>query len=131
MQIGYTIATMKKNKHKEQKFKENKAQKSNTGLTSGIMPFVTRVLIRPFTKAELEKKNSFGIILPDSSAKEKSEQGRVLAVGSGEYKDGKLIAPRVKVGDKVVFSKYGYDDVTVGEEELYLIKEENILAKLK
>lgn len=96
-----------------------------------IVPLGSRVLIRPFTKEELMKKNSFGIILPEDGSKEKSEQGIVLAVGVGDYQDGKLVAPRVKVGDKVVFSKYGYEDVNVDGEELYLIKEENILAVLK
>ena len=96
-----------------------------------IMPLGSRVLIRPFTKEELEKKNSFGIILPDSNTKEKSEQGQVLAVGPGDIDDGKRVPPSVKVGDKVVFSKYGYDEITIEGEELYLIKEENILAVLK
>ncbi len=95
-----------------------------------ITPLGSRLLIRPFTKDELEKKNSFGIILPDTDAKQKSEQGVVLAVGPGEYRDGKLITPTVKVGDKICFSKYGYDDIQVDGEELYLIKEENILAVL-
>lgn len=97
---------------------------------SNIMPLGSRVLIRPFTKEELAGANSFGIILPDSG-KEKSEQGEVLAVGPGTYQDGKLVSLTVKVGDKVVFSKYGYDDVTIGDEELYLVKEENILAIVK
>ena len=61
--------------------------------TSGpkIMPLGSRVLIKPFTKDELTEKNSFGIILPDSGSKEKSEQGKVVAVGPGEWKDGKRI----------------------------------------
>lgn len=97
-----------------------------------VMPLGSRVLIKPFTKAELEsKKNSFGIILPDSGSKEKSEQGKVLAVGPGEWRDGKLVPVSVKIGDTVAFSKYGYDDITVDGEELYLIKEENVLAVLK
>lgn len=95
------------------------------------MPLGSRVLIKPFTKEELEKKNDFGIILPDSGSKEKSEQGKVIAVGEGEWHDGKRIPISVSVGDVVAFSKYGYDDVTVDEEEFYLIKEENILAILK
>lgn len=110
------------------KIKTIKKSPENKG---NIAPLGSRVLIKPFTKEELEKKNSFGIILPDSQGKEKSEQGMVLAVGPGESKDGKRIPPAVRVGDKVVFSKYGYDDVTVDGEELYLIKEENILAVLK
>ena len=101
----------------------------------GILPLGSRVLIKPFTKEELEKnsatKNNFGIILPDADSKEKSEQGKVMAVGAGEWKDGKRLPVFVAVGDTVAFSKYGYDEVTVGEEEYYLVKEENILAILK
>jgi chaperonin GroES len=96
-----------------------------------IMPLGSRVLIKPFTKDELEKKTNFGIILPDADKKEKSEQGKVLAVGPGDIDDGVRVAPVVKVGDVVLFSKYGYDDVVVDGEELYLIKEENVLAILK
>jgi chaperonin GroES len=96
-----------------------------------IMPLGNRVLIKPFTKEELEKKTNFGIILPDSDKQEKSEQGKVLAVGPGEIDDGKRVPIAVKVGDRVVFSKYGYDEITLDGEELYLIKEENILAVLK
>ena len=102
---------------------------SNTRYT--IIPLASRVLIKPFTKEDLMKKNSFGIILPDAGSKEKSERGIVLAVGPGEYKEGKLVAPTVNVGDEVIFSKYGYEDVEVDGEELFLIKEENILAVLK
>ncbi|MFA7216365.1 MAG: co-chaperone GroES [Candidatus Paceibacterota bacterium] len=96
-----------------------------------IMPLGNRVLIKPFTKEELSKKNSFGIILPESDSKEKSEQGKVLAVGPGSYDDGKLIPVTVKVGDTVAFSKYGYEDINLDGEDLFLIKEDNILAILK
>ena len=101
--------------------------------TSGpkIVPLGSRVLIKPFTKDELTEKNSFGIILPDTDAKEKSEQGKVVAVGAGEWKDGKRVPVSVVVGQTVAFSKYGYDEVTALGEEYYLIKEENILAILK
>ena len=112
-------------KKKAKKMPKNKAKNK-----IGIEPLGNRVLIKPFTKEELSKKSSFGIILPEGDAKDKSEQGKVLAVGPGEYKDGKLVPVSVKVGDKVAFSKYGYDDIKVGDEEYYLIKEESILAKL-
>ncbi len=115
---------MKKTKYKT---KSNKKIKEN----ASIAPLGSRVLIKPFTKEELMTKNSFGIILPDTGSKEKSEQGKVLAVGPGEYRDGKLLTVSVKVGDKVAFSKYGYEDINIDGEELYLIKEENILAILK
>lgn len=121
-----------KSKLKAKKAKSSKI-KPNNSLFPSIFPLGNRVLIRPFTKGEVEnsKENTFGIILPDSDSKEKSEQGIILAVGSGKHEDGKIMPVEVSVGDKVLFSKYGYEDVTVHGEELYLIKEENILAILK
>lgn len=98
---------------------------------SKLIPLGDRVLIQPFESDELAMKTESGIIIPDTVSKEKPEQGKVLAVGEGRYEDGKLIAPRVKVGDKVIFSKYGYDEVKVGDEELFIIKEDNILAIIK
>ncbi|PIQ66575.1 MAG: co-chaperone GroES [Candidatus Zambryskibacteria bacterium CG11_big_fil_rev_8_21_14_0_20_42_18] len=100
-----------------------------------ISPCGDRVLVRPFTEEALRKSQgktpSFGIILPDSVTKEKSAQGKVLAVGEGKWIEGKLVAVRVKVGDTVIFSKYGYDEVEDDGEELYLLKEDNILAVIK
>lgn len=119
-----------KKKSVKNKTRRTTAKKPVAG-GSGIMPLGSRVLIKPFTKEELEKKNSFGIILPDDDKKEKSEQGKVVAVGAGEWKDGKRVPVSVAVGDVVAFSKYGYDEVTILGEEYYLIKEENILAILK
>ena len=79
-----------------------------------IKPYGDRVLVRPFTEEALRlqgKKSSFGIILPESVTKEKSAQGKVLAIGEGKWIDGKLVPVRIKVGDTVIFSKYGYDEV--------------------
>ena len=100
--------------------------------TSKVIPLGDRVLVKPFTEEEARgKKQSFGIILPDSVTKEKSAQGRVVAVGEGKYVDGKLVAPKVKVGDVVIFSKYSYDEVEHNDEEFYLLREENLLAVIK
>lgn len=100
-----------------------------------IIPLGDRVLVKPFTEADLEKqagkKSSLKLILPDSVTKEKSAQGKVLAVGEGKFAEGKLQPVRVKVGDTVIFSKYSYDEVEQEGEELYLLKEENILAVIK
>lgn len=100
-----------------------------------IKPFGDRILVRPFTEEYLRKvvgKNpSHGIILPDSVTKEKSAQGKVVAVGDGKWVDGKLTPLGVRVGDTVIFSKYGYDEVEHGGEELYLLKEDSILAIIK
>ncbi|MDQ5969421.1 MAG: chaperonin GroES [Patescibacteria group bacterium] len=126
---------MKKTKPKKTSNSSNKSvvvsTKSQSGIQAKIQPLGSRVLIKPFTKEELTSKNSFGIILPDTGSKDKSEQGVVLAVGPGDYQDGDLIKTTIKVGERVVFSKYGYEDINVDGEELYLIKEENILAILK
>lgn len=112
------------------------AEKAET--KAQIKPLGDRVLVRPFTEEALRllrqaqgKKPSFGIILPESVTKEKSAQGKVLAVGEGKWVDGKLVPVRVKVGDTVVFSKYGYDEVEQDGQELYLLKEDNILAVIK
>ena len=128
---------MKKSKSKSKTRPKIKAKKrvaktaNKATLFAKLTPLGSRVLIRPFTKDELMTKNSFGIILPDTDSKEKSEQGMVLAVGPGEYREGKLVPVSVKIGSKVAFSKYGYEDIVVDGEDLYLIKEENILAILK
>ena len=97
----------------------------------GVKPLGDRVLVRPFTAEDLATKNKFGIIIPDTAAKEKPEQGEVVAVGEGRMENGKLIPVKVKIGDVVIFSKYGFDDVTVDGSEFYILKEENILAIIK
>ena len=117
--------------------KKNSNTKSGpaTAKKGKIVPLADRVLIKPFTEEALRqaqgKHPSYGIILPDSVSKEKSAQGKVLAVGEGRWVDGKLLPVRVKVGDTVIFSKYGYDEVEQNGEEFYLLKEDNILAVIK
>lgn len=100
-----------------------------------INPYGDRILVKPFTEEALRKaqgkSGSYGIILPDSVTKEKSAQGKVLAVGEGRLIEGKLIPIKVKIGDTVIFSKYGYDEVEEEGEEFYLLKEDNILAIIK
>lgn len=100
-----------------------------------IKPLGDRVLVRPFTEEAIRRSHgktpSYGIILPETVTKEKSAQGKVLAVGEGKWVDGKLVPIRIKVGDTVIFSKYSYDEVTEDGEELYLLKEENVLAIIK
>jgi len=98
--------------------------------TSGVMPTGDRVLVKPLS-AEEGQVTSFGIIIPDT-AKEKPEQGTVVAVGPGKMGDDNVLIPvSVQVGDKIVFSKYGYDEIKVHGVEYYLVREENILAVLK
>jgi chaperonin GroES len=71
-----------------------------------------------------------GIIIPDTAKKEKPEQGVVVAVGTGKWNDDgdKRMVMDVKVGDKVVFSKYGYDEVKVEGQEYFIVSESSILG---
>ncbi len=115
-------------KNGEQKKSEVKGGTEVRGVSSRITPLGSRVLVKPFTKAELETKNSFGIILPSKDDKEKAEQGKVIAVGPGDLHDGVRVPVSVRVGDTVAFSRYGYEEITVNGEEYYLIKEDSILA---
>jgi chaperonin GroES len=95
-----------------------------------ITPLQDRVLVEPLNK-EGEEKTKGGIIIPETTSKEKPQEGKVVAVGEGKFDDGVLVKPTVKVGDKVIFSKYGYDEVKIDDVEYYILKEENILAVLK
>lgn len=98
--------------------------------TSPIKPLGDRVVVRPLTEEELGTVSASGIIIPDSAKKEKPEQGIVLAVGPGKWdEDGKhRIEMDVKVGDKIVFSKYGFDEVKIEKDEYFIVSESSILG---
>ncbi|MBX4210394.1 co-chaperone GroES [Candidatus Parcubacteria bacterium] len=117
---------MKNNKKKQRISAKKTVRKPSS---RGITPLGDRVLVKP--ESAEEEKNIGGIIIPETSEKEKPARGKVIAVGEGKVVDGKRIPVDVSVGDTVVFSKYGYDEVKIGDEELYIIKEENILAVIK
>ena len=85
-----------------------------------------RLVVRPI---EAEEKTKTGIYLPDT-AKEKPQEGEVIAVGPGRLsEDGKRIAMDVKVGDIVIYAKYGGTEVKIDDEELMILREGDILAK--
>ncbi len=120
---------MAKNKKKtNKKVKVKKSNKKGAPSKGGIIPLGDRVLVRPMSIEETNKRETFGIIIPDTVSKEMPEQGEVLAVGPGKFEDGKRVPVSVKKGDRVVFSKYAYEEVKIGEEKYYILKEENILA---
>ena len=96
-----------------------------------IIPMADRVLVRPLDAEDYSTSTQAGIIIPDTVSKEKPEQGKVVAVGEGRYEDGKLIKTRVSVGDKVLFSKYGYDEIKMDGVEYFILKEDSILAIIK
>ncbi len=90
-------------------------------------PAADRVLVKP--QAQEDEKTASGIIIPDTARKEKPETGTIVAVGEGKRTDkGDLLPMRYQVGQKVMFSKYGYDEVTIDDVEYYVISENNILG---
>ena len=93
-----------------------------------IRPLQDRVIVK---RLEEEQKTKGGIIIPDT-AKEKPVEGEVVAVGKGKMtEDGKLIKPDVKVGDRVLFSKYGGTEIKLDGKEYKLLGSDDLLAILE
>jgi len=91
-----------------------------------LQPLADRLVVKPIEREEVTKG---GIVLPDT-AKEKPQEGEVLAVGPGRLsEDGKRIAMEVKVGDRVIYARYGGTEIKVEGEELVILRESDILAK--
>ncbi len=91
-----------------------------------IQPLADRLVVKPTEREEVTKG---GIVLPDT-AKEKPQEGKVLAVGPGRLSDdGKRIAMEVKVGDIVIYAKYGGTEIKDNDEELIILEEKQVLAK--
>jgi chaperonin GroES len=85
-----------------------------------------RLIVKPIEQEEVTKG---GIFLPDT-AKEKPQEGEVIAVGPGRMtEEGKRIAMDVKVGDRVIYAKYGGTEIKIEAEELMILRESDILAK--
>jgi len=95
-----------------------------------LSPLGDRVVVSPSDR-EGEKRLPSGIIIPDSVDKEKPAKGEVVAVGPGKYEEGARTPMQVKVGDMVIFSKYGYDEVKIDGETYYILAEANILGIVK
>lgn len=95
-----------------------------------LSPLGDRVVVIPSDR-EGEKRLPSGIIIPDSVDKEKPAKGEVVAVGPGKYEEGARTPMQVKVGDMVIFSKYGYDEVKIDGETYYILAEANILGIVK
>ena len=92
-----------------------------------LEPLGDRVIVEP---GEGEERTASGIVIPDT-AKEKPQEGKILAVGPGRYEEGKLIPLDVKVGDTVIYSKYGGTEVKVSGKDYLILSERDILAKRK
>jgi chaperonin GroES len=93
-----------------------------------IRPLYDRIVVKRVEEAEA--KSAGGLIIPDS-AKEKPQQGEVVAAGNGKKtEDGKVIPLDVKVGDKILFGKYSGSDIKIGTEEYLIMREDEVLAIL-
>jgi chaperonin GroES len=91
-----------------------------------IQPLADRLVVKPVAK---EEKTKSGIIMPDT-VKEKPQEGEVVAVGPGRLTDdGKRIAMDLKIGDKVIYSKYGGSEIKIDDVEMIILRESDILAK--
>lgn len=91
-----------------------------------LKPLNDHVIVKPITA---EEKTQSGIILPDTASKEKPEQGEVIAVGEGKLLDnGQRSAMSVKIGDKVLFTKYSPSEIKVDNQEYLVLSESDILA---
>jgi chaperonin GroES len=93
-----------------------------------IRPLGDRILVK---RIKEEEKTKGGIIIPDT-AKEKPQEGMVVAVGKGKTtEDGKLLPPDVKAGDKILFGKYAGSEVKLEDEEHLILREDDILGVLE
>jgi len=95
-------------------------------MTVKLQPLADRLVVKPIEREEVTKG---GIVLPDT-VKEKPQEGKVLAVGQGRLsEDGKRIPMDVKVGDIVIYARYGGTEYKIDDEEVILLRESDILAK--
>jgi chaperonin GroES len=95
-------------------------------MTVNVTPLHDRVLVRRLEEKETAKG---GIIIPDT-AKEKPQEGEVMAIGAGKIEKGHRIPLDVKVGDRILFGKYTGNDIKIDEQEYLILREEEILVKL-
>src|ERR1700758_3288041 len=96
-------------------------------ITANITPLRDRVLVRRLEEKETAKG---GIIVPDT-AKEKPQEGEVIAVGAGKIEKGRRVALDVRVGDRILFGKYTGSEIEIDDQEYLILREEEILATVK
>jgi len=96
-------------------------------MATRVRPLHDRVIIQ---RIKEEEKTKGGIIIPDT-AKEKPQEGKVVAVGPGRHEDGKVIALGVKAGDRILFAKYSGTEIKLNGEEHLIMREEDILGVIE
>ena len=95
-----------------------------TKTSTKVTPLSDRVVVRALEETEQMRG---GLFIPDT-AKEKPQQGEIIAIGPGKYEDGKLVPMTVKVGDKVLYGKYSGTEVTLDDEQYLILRESGVLA---
>ena len=93
-------------------------------MSVSLQPLEDRIVVKP---SEGEEMTASGLVIPDT-AKEKPQEGEVMAVGPGRFEDGNRVPLDVKVGDKVIYSKYGGTEVKLGGDELLILSARDVLA---
>ncbi len=96
-------------------------------MSVSIKPLEDRILVK---SVEAEQTTASGLVIPDT-AKEKPQEGNVLAVGPGRFEDGQRLPLDIKVGDKVIYSKYGGTEVKYNGEEYLILSSRDVLAVLE
>ena len=91
-----------------------------------VHPLADRVAIRPLEETETMRG---GLYIPDT-AKEKPQQGEIVAVGPGRFEKGERVPLEIKVGDRVLYGKYSGTEVKIDDEDVLIIKESDVLAKI-
>ena len=98
--------------------------------TFKVQPLGDRIVVKP--EQSMDERSPSGIIIPDTARKEKPERGVVVAVGAGKRNErGDVLPMSINVGDTVMFSKYGFDEVKIDDVEYYIVSEPSVLAVIK
>ncbi|MBI5140491.1 MAG: co-chaperone GroES [Candidatus Vogelbacteria bacterium] len=94
-----------------------------------LRPLGDRIVVEPLAEHERGKETKSGIFIPETAEKERAEKGVVVSVGPGKVTDeGKLIPMNLKVGDKVLFTKYGPDEIKIDDRDYFILSESNVLG---
>ncbi len=97
---------------------------TKTATATKAVPLADRVVVRPLEDTETMRG---GLFIPDT-AKEKPQQGEIIAVGPGRYEEGKRVPMEVKAGDRVLYGKYSGSEVTLDGETVLILRESDVLA---
>ena len=117
-------------KKKSKVSKKSSARPTTPKSAFKVQPLGDRIVVKP--EEAMDERSPSGIIIPDTARKEKPERGIVVAVGEGKRNErGDVLSMSIKVGDTVMFSKSGFDEVKIDDVEYYIVSESGVLAIIK